>query len=317
MTPAQAEETARALHETYFAGCTPEYLRSQEFARDLNDHVCVRFDLCRRHVIPWLGRVCELSGAAVVEIGCGTGSSTAALASRVAHIQAYDISPASVEAARRRLGIMGLTDRATCYCVEPQRLLATMAAQAPRRSVGGQPDRPTADIVLIYAVLEHQTVPERLETLSACWDLLRPGGMLVVADTPNRLTYWDAHTSELPFFHMLPDSVALPYASRSPRAGLRESIADVLPKGEARAAEVLARWGRGVSYHEFELALGDLTNLVVLDGFAPEMLEWLGLSVEEQLLIDYWKRKPIPVPIGFARKTIDVILRKPGGDAEA
>lgn len=37
---------------------------------------------------------------------------------------------------------------------------------------------------------------------------------------------------------------------------------------------------------EFELALGDLTNLVVLDGIAPEMLEWLGLSVEDQLLIN-------------------------------
>lgn len=238
-------------------------------------------------------------------------------APHVAHIQAYDIVAASVDAAQRRLAILGLSERAACHCVEPQHLLATMVARAPVAFMAGGSSRPAVDIVLIYAVLEHQTVPERLETLSACWNLLRPGGMLVVADTPNRLTYWDAHTSDLPFFHMLPDSVALPYASRSPRAGLRESIADVLPKGEARAAEVLARWGRGVSYHEFELALGDLTNLVVLDGFAPEMLEWLGLSVEEQLLIEYWKRKPIPVPIGFARKTIDVILRKPEGDAEA
>lgn len=311
------QQLESALRETYFRGWKASFFSTAAFSRDLDDHVFRRYSECERHLVPWMARAGTLAGASVVEIGCGTGSSTAALAPNVAHIQAYDIAPASVDAAQRRLAILGLSERAACYCVEPQCLLTTMVAKAPAVTTSGGCSRPGVDIVLIYAVLEHQTVPERLETLSACWDLLRPGGMLVVADTPNRLIYWDAHTSELPFFHMLPDSVALPYASRSPRAGLRESIADVLPKGEARAAEVLARWGRGVSYHEFELALGGLTNLVVLDGFAPEMLEWLGLSVEEQLLIDYWKRKPIPVPIGFARKTIDVILRKPEGDAEA
>lgn len=243
---------------------------------------------------------------AVIEIGCGTGSSTAAIAPHVGHIQAYDIAPASVAAAQRRLAILGLSGRADCCCVEPRSLLATMTSQAPRASADGQQSRPRVDMVLIYAVLEHQTVPERLGTLRACWEVLRPGGVLVIADTPNRLTYWDAHTAELPFYHLLPDMVALPYAARSPRVGLRDSI-----------AEVLARWGRGVSYHEFELALGDLNELVVADGFAPEMMEWLGLTLEEEVLIDYWKRKPIPVPIGFARKTIDVILRKPEGDAGA
>ncbi|MCE7975280.1 MAG: class I SAM-dependent methyltransferase [Leptolyngbya sp. PLA1] len=264
-----------------------------------------------------MARAGPLARSAVVEIGCGTGSSTAALAPHVAHIQAYDIAPASVAAAQSRLAILGLSERADCTCFEPKSLLATMVSRARVCAGVGGSSHPQVDIVLIYAVLEHQTVSERLETLRVCWEVLRPGGVLVVADTPNRLTYWDAHTSELPFYHMLPDSIALPYAARSPRAGLRDSIAEVRAKGHDAAAEVLARWGRGVSYHEFELALGDLTDLVIADGFAPEMMEWLGLSLEEEVLIDYWKRKPIPVPIGFARKTIDVILRKPEGDAAA
>jgi S-adenosylmethionine-dependent methyltransferase len=78
-------------------------------------------------------------------------------------------------------------------------LLAQLSANHP-------PD--TADAVLLYAVLEHQHPLERLETLTRCWDLLRPGGVLIVVETPNRIVYFDPHTSLLPFFAMLPPEVA-------------------------------------------------------------------------------------------------------------
>mgnify|MGYP006289600001 CR=1 FL=1 len=45
----------------------------------------------------------DLSGARVLDAGCGAGQMTAELAARGAHVTAVDISPALVEIARRRL----------------------------------------------------------------------------------------------------------------------------------------------------------------------------------------------------------------------
>lgn len=312
LSQSQRQELTKALTETYFHGWKPEFFHTAAFQKDLDDHVFKRYEECQAHLVPWIKRVFPLTEAVMIEIGCGTGSSTAALAPLVKHVHGYDIAEASVRAAKRRFEILGLSHLATFHCLPPDQILAAVVANSPvcARDAEGCEVR-CVDAVLIYAVLEHQTIAERLLTLRTCWQLLRPGGILIVADTPNRLTYFDAHTSSLPFFHMLPDEIAVPYASRSPRAGLRESIAGAAMRGDIAATETLARWGRGVSYHEFELALGDLSNLVVADGFAPEMSSWLGWSEEEEILHNYWKHKGIAVPVGFCRRTVDVILRKP------
>jgi SAM-dependent methyltransferase len=68
--------------------------------RHLHDHVRGRFDICRRWFMPWLRRFLDLNLSDVVEIGCGTGSTTAALALAAREVDAYDIAGASVEAAR-------------------------------------------------------------------------------------------------------------------------------------------------------------------------------------------------------------------------
>jgi hypothetical protein len=180
-------------------------------------------------------------------------------------------------------------------------------AEIERRHSGG------VDAVLFYAVLEHQTFGERIESLQRCWALLNVGGLLIVTDTPNRLTYGDYHTSQLPFYHVLPHDVAVAYAYRSPRAEFVESIGSAAKQGPATAEESLIRWGRGVSYHDFELALGGLGELVVGDGFDPEMLGIKPVTLEEELLYSYWCAMDIRVPVGFVRQSVDVILRKPGG----
>jgi hypothetical protein len=35
------------------------------------------------------------------------------------------------------------------------------------------------------------------------------------------------------------------------------------------------------------------------------------MTLEEELLVRYWKEKPVNAPIGFARRSLDIILRKP------
>jgi S-adenosylmethionine-dependent methyltransferase len=108
------------------------------------------------------------------------------------------------------------------------------------------------DVVVFYASLEHMTLEERGTAMRQAWQLLAPGDLWCVVDTPNRLWYHDGHTSMLPYFHWLPDDLAFAYSRRSPRAGFRECYR--VPDTDSRLH--FQRRGRGVSYHELELALG-------------------------------------------------------------
>jgi S-adenosylmethionine-dependent methyltransferase len=247
-----------------------------------------------------VSRHIDLANADVLEIGCGAGASTAAFARSCRHIVGYDIDADGIEGAQLRMEILGITN-AQLYCVPPERLLGRAKAD----NKGG------VQVVLCYAVLEHQTLPERLETIRTCWEVLRPGGLFVVADTPNRLTYMDHHTSFLPFYHMLPHDLAVEYSVKSPRPSFAPAISAELEISEAAAVERLIRWGRGVSYHEFELVLGDLSGLVVGDGFDPEILPLKSVTLEERLLYTYALARGLKIPPGFLRESLDVILRKP------
>lgn len=303
----EAEERIEAaLRRTFFAHQAASYFESASGQKDLEDHVRARYELCRDRILPWIARHQALREARVLEIGCGTGSSTAAFAEHCAHVSAYDINPSAVSAARERLSITGCHN--VDFFVEP---VGWEAELLEERHPGD------LEIVLLYAVLEHQTLEERLATLRVCWKLLRPGGLLIVTDTPNRLCYRHYHTSEIPFFDMLPEALAWNEIPKSPRAHFRTGMAQALEASPERARDVLARWGTGVSFHEFEATLGDLTGLVVGDGFDREILERKSLRYEEELLLIFLRRAGLPVPPGFCRLSLDLIFQKPGGESNS
>jgi 2-polyprenyl-3-methyl-5-hydroxy-6-metoxy-1,4-benzoquinol methylase len=304
LPPAMEKQIRSALLETYFKWHPIDDSSSEADLRHVHDHVRGRFDGCRRWFMPWLRRALDLNNSGVVEIGCGTGSTTAALALDAREVEAYDIAGDSVEAARRRMQIMGLTN-VGFHQYDPDSMLAGLRERHSPQTV---------DCFVLFAVLEHQLVQERLDTLQTCWNLLRPGGLLVVADTPNRLGWHDFHTSWLPFFDALPDDLALRYADRSPREDFRKEIATARARSEIDARLSLARMGRGVSYHEFELALGDVEPFIIGDGFDPEPLGFFGVSFETRMLFTYVKQRRLRVAPAFVRDTIEIILQKPGAD---
>ena len=49
------------------------------YEQDLNAHLHVRLESDRRFVIPWLNSARPLKGMRVLEVGCGTGSSSVCL----------------------------------------------------------------------------------------------------------------------------------------------------------------------------------------------------------------------------------------------
>jgi 2-polyprenyl-3-methyl-5-hydroxy-6-metoxy-1,4-benzoquinol methylase len=298
LTVDQAEAIRNALLATYAKNMDPAYLTSEAGRRDIEDHVNTRYTEGRNCYLPWLEHHFDLAGKTVLEIGCGTGSSAVAFARRAERVIAYDIDGNSVDAARERCRIMEI-DNAEFHTAPAETLCNLVAS---RHATG-------VDVVLLSAVLEHCTLEERLLYLRTCWGLLKPGGVMVVTETPNRLYHFDYHTSFLPFFNALPDELARLYAERSPREDFVRRVARDQTPEDAR--ESLTRYGRGVSYHEFELAMGDLDGLIIADGWDAEVLRFRPLQPAEEKLKETVETAGYGIHPGFLRRDIDLVFRRP------
>jgi 2-polyprenyl-3-methyl-5-hydroxy-6-metoxy-1,4-benzoquinol methylase len=216
-------------------GLTEEkYLATDEGKVDLENHTTRRLTSFRKTVVPWLDSMRRLPSMKILEIGCGTGCSTVALAEQGAEVTGIDIDIPSLNVAKQRIKLYG----------SAAHVMLANATEIDKF------DKKAFDSIIFFAVLEHMSIDERIISLKKAWGLLPEKGILVVIETPNRLWYFDDHTSMLPFFHWLPDQLALYYSSKSPRKNFYCFPAEtnsVIP------AE-FCRLGRGVSYHEFELA---------------------------------------------------------------
>ncbi|MBV9264598.1 MAG: methyltransferase domain-containing protein [Acidobacteriaceae bacterium] len=272
------------------------YLATPVGQNDLRDHMFGRLESFRSSVIPWLSAAMPLQRMKVLEIGCGTGASTVALAEQGAEVFGLDVSDGALAVGRERLKLYGLhADFA-----------AANAAEFP--SVIGNRQ---FDCIIYFAVLEHMTWQERQASLSAAWRHLRPGQYLVVIETPNRLWYMDDHTSGELFFHWISDEAAFAYSRLTEREiynrAFRGEITD-----EQRV--LLARWGRGASFHDFVLAFDvepeKLPVVSYLGEFRRQRLAKLrGVSKYEQVL-----RELAPnLHPAFLGSYLDVVFRKNGG----
>lgn len=168
-----------------------------ELERELNpDYLRARFDRTLGHLgIP--------RSAAVLDFGCGKGSSTLALASLgFGSVTGVDVDAASVGLARRRASERGL----------------------PIPFETALPPGPV-DLVLANAVLEHMTPEERESVVRDLWGRLRPGGHLIVQETPNRFFPIDRHTTGWPLVPWLPLGIKLRFARAPDRtAAFRTGI---------------------------------------------------------------------------------------------
>ena len=244
LAKAQLEQVEASLRTNYFTRFPPEYLSTEWGRNDLENHLCRRLNSDRNTIVPWLDGVRQLRGASVLEIGCGTGCSTVALAEQGARVVAVDVDENSLRVA---------SERCRAYGLEVQ------FAQANATEVHRLFDREQFDYIIFYAALEHMTTEERLSAMTATWQMLRAGSLWCVIDTPNRLWYYDAHTSLLPFHMWLPDELAFAYSRFSPRQNYRELYREYT----AEARLDFLRRGRGVSFHEFELAMKPLKSLKI------------------------------------------------------
>ena len=230
------------IKDTYIPTIS-DNISAEKLNDEVSEHIEGRIFVDRIRVVPWLSKNINLNNLSILEIGCGTGSSSITLAEQGSNVTGIDIHKESLEIAKLRADLYGLNIK----FLEVSSINIDELEQ-------------DFDAIILYATLEHLTVEERLDTLKKCKNTLKKGGYLITIEAPNRLWYFDSHTSELPFFQWLPDNLAYKYSKYSPKQSFSNNYLD----NEYYNFTSFLRRGRGVSYHEFELVFNDLSELDIL-----------------------------------------------------
>ncbi len=273
------------------------YLSSAEGKSDLEKHLHLRLVKFRDTIIPWLNDTRSLNGSKILEIGCGTGCSTVALAEQGAIVTAVDILEPSLVVAKDRCDVYGLS--ADFHCAN--------ATEVHKIFKGHH-----FDYILFFANLEHMTHDERMIAMKNTWDMLSPGSLWCVIETPNRLWYEDSHTSQLPFYHWLPDDLAFAYSRFSPRKGFSDLYRDFTADSKLD----FLRRGRGVSYHEFELTMKRAEELDIISSLPLFLRDHnllrkvLGPLRADSRFESFLVRSGPKIHRGFYQRNLDLIIRK-------
>ena len=117
--------------------------------------------------LAWIDRIAPLAGQRVLDVGCGGGILTEAMAGLGAEVTGIDLAPASLQVAELHKLESGVDVQYRCIAVE------ALAEEAPARF----------DSVTCMEMLEH--VPDPASVIGACATLVRPGGHVFLS-TINR-----------------------------------------------------------------------------------------------------------------------------------
>ena len=256
----QLASLRRVVAETYFRDWVgsdklEEFLNSDDGRQSMDNQLLGRLNQVRSTFIPWIDSVLPLKDLNILEIGAGTGVAAIAMAEQGAHVVGVDVCPLSLAVGRLRAQAHTLSERIT--------LIEGDAKDLPEL-LDGRP----IDLIVFFAVLEHMTYEQRLASLKSAWSILRPNQYLCITHTPNRLWFYDGHTSRLPFFNWLPDEIAYEYSRYSPRMPFNEKFAQ-----DREPMNHFIGEGRGFSFHEMDLALDGAPGFSIVSDMS-DFLFW-------------------------------------------
>lgn len=155
----------------------------------------------------------SLSGAKVLDMGSGSGSSALVMLDCGAQsVHGVEPNPDFVALANQRAQEENLADKTNFI-----QIIDTSSLPF---------DDQKFDLITFNAVLEHIAPHKRPAILQEAWRCLKPDGLLVVTETPNKLFPYDGHTTHLPLLPWLPlgwaISLAKKYSRNSPRGLTKE-----------------------------------------------------------------------------------------------
>ena len=286
---AQLNIIENSIRENYHRGWRTETNYTQDaYLLDLNNHLTGRLERNRYLYIPWLNKTVPLNGAHILELGCGTGSSTIALAEQGAHVTGVDIDEDALKVAKDRCSVCNIS--------------ATLIHGNATQVYNELKDK-KFDLIVFFACIEHMLYEERIDCLRKYYDLIPQGKFLSIVETPNRLWYFDDHTSGLPFFNWLNENAAYDYSKYSTRRNFKELYSEPSVENYVH----FLRRGRGFSFHELEIALDKpASNLNVVSylnrPFFPYTLNHKFHKILTRINPDISK--------GFLNPFIDIIIKK-------
>jgi SAM-dependent methyltransferase len=130
----------------------------------------------------------------ILDYGCGLGHSLDAVLNRFPNAQfvAADYVSDALELCVQLFG------------ADPRVQIVRMTGSTSLEEIGDG-----FDIILLNAVFEHLLPHERPLLMSDLWRRLKPGGYMVVTETPWRWFPIETHCTSLPLVNYLPDRLAL------------------------------------------------------------------------------------------------------------
>jgi S-adenosylmethionine-dependent methyltransferase len=259
-----------------------------------------RFEIGSFLVAPTIARIVESRSARVLEIGCGQGQKALSYAPFVGSLLGVDINGDLISFAKTARSRMNSpnTEFETCEANDIKRILTN----------------DEFDIVVLYAVIEHLTPNERLDLLATIWGNLKESGLILIGETPNRISSFDMHTSNLPFVDALNDEYYLKYVETfSPRKDWQTHMSAYQNRwlGSYRA-------GRGVSFHEFDLLLGkqgDIGAHITWDSFSSLARIAYPLRSSELGILEETRWQGNRIDQSFCRYWIEAVIAKKLNDS--
>ena len=231
-------------HFTKNRGYNGNYLKSTHGTKAMDDALVNRLNTARHLLIPWIANKINLHDSKILEIGCGSGSGTVALAEQAKFVIGLDIDLDIINVAKDRCRIHGINN------VEFHNSDILDFEQEEPSNV---------NVVVFFASLEHMLWNDRKSALKKAWELLPNDGYLIIIDTPNRLFYYDGHTTDLPFYNWLPDNISFEYIKNKP-----DHLVNYLDSNISKP-ELLIK-GRGISFHDLEISLSkSIDEIEVID----------------------------------------------------
>ncbi|GAA4278949.1 class I SAM-dependent methyltransferase [Aquimarina mytili] len=289
----QTQELISSIEKNYLdRGDTKKQLTKAAYQDAIQGQLMGRLNYNRNRIIPWLDKVKPLSECSILEIGCGTGISTLALTEQGAKVTGIDIDGGALKVAEDRLKLANMEAN----------FLELNANQIEEKFKDEH-----FDFVIFYASLEHMTISERIESLKQAWGILKKGSFLTVIETPNRLWYFDSHTAALPFYDWLPDDLAFYYSKFS----IRDNFKDLYRELDDDQMNKFLRWGRGMSYHEFEVAIQPLKQINVISSLAQfEKSHFLKYGFKGVRYTKFLRSCKKGLAKGFCYPYLDIIIKK-------
>jgi 2-polyprenyl-3-methyl-5-hydroxy-6-metoxy-1,4-benzoquinol methylase len=103
------DKNKEELHKCLSDNCfSQEYLNTDIGKKDMEDHMVNRIFDFRHRTIPWINSLISLGQAKILEIGCGTGCTTVALAEQGCELTSIDVNTDTIKVAKKRCELYNL-----------------------------------------------------------------------------------------------------------------------------------------------------------------------------------------------------------------